>query len=58
MSVPVPQPPGLPLLGNVADIDPNNGVLSLFHLSEKYGTSVLAVLASTTFNRYRRDLQA
>ena len=37
MAVPVPQPPGLPLLGNVGDIDPRNAMLSLRHLSEKYG---------------------
>ncbi|RMZ89882.1 hypothetical protein DV736_g2895, partial [Chaetothyriales sp. CBS 134916] len=37
MSVPVPQPPGLPLLGNIYDIDPKNSILSLLHLSKKYG---------------------
>ncbi|ETN43966.1 uncharacterized protein HMPREF1541_10831 [Cyphellophora europaea CBS 101466] len=37
MSIPIPQPPGLPILGNVRDIDPNNASLSLIHLAEKYG---------------------
>ncbi|TGJ83178.1 hypothetical protein E0Z10_g5580 [Xylaria hypoxylon] len=37
MSQPIPQPPGLPLLGNIKDIDPNNTWSSLKKLSEKYG---------------------
>ncbi|RMZ87908.1 hypothetical protein DV736_g4861, partial [Chaetothyriales sp. CBS 134916] len=37
MSVPVPQPPALPLLGNVRDVDPDNAIASLVHLSNKYG---------------------
>ena len=37
MAESIPQPPGLPLLGNVNDIDPQNGMRSLRHLSEKYG---------------------
>jgi len=37
MSVPIPQPPALPFIGNVMDIDPQNGLLSLAHLSDKYG---------------------
>ncbi|KAJ8125814.1 hypothetical protein O1611_g7824 [Lasiodiplodia mahajangana] len=37
MSQPIPQPPGLPLLGNVKDVDPSNTWWSLKKLAEKYG---------------------
>ncbi|KAI1502027.1 cytochrome P450 [Biscogniauxia marginata] len=37
MSVPIPQPPGVPLLGNIFDVDPQNTWASLKKLSEKYG---------------------
>ncbi|KAI1328224.1 cytochrome P450 [Xylariaceae sp. FL0255] len=37
MSQPIPRPPGLPLLGNISDVDPSNTWLSLKKLSEKYG---------------------
>ncbi|KAI2605388.1 bifunctional P-450:NADPH-P450 reductase [Hypoxylon fragiforme] len=37
MSVPIPQPSGVPLLGNLFDVDPNNTWESLRKLSEKYG---------------------
>lgn len=37
MSTPIPQPPGIPLLGNVFDVDPNNTWWSLKTLAEKYG---------------------
>lgn len=37
MSIPIPQPPGIPLLGNVRDIDPSNTWVSLQKLWEKYG---------------------
>ncbi|KAI1419004.1 cytochrome P450 [Xylaria sp. FL1777] len=37
MSQPIPQPPGLPLLGNIKDVDPNNTWWSLKKLAEKYG---------------------
>ncbi|ROT35190.1 cytochrome P450 [Sodiomyces alkalinus F11] len=37
MSHPIPQPPGVPLLGNVFDIDTSNTWGSLKKLSEKYG---------------------
>lgn len=37
MSMPIPQPPALPILGNVRDIDPGNAAVSLIHLAEKYG---------------------
>ncbi|KIX00596.1 uncharacterized protein Z518_09661 [Rhinocladiella mackenziei CBS 650.93] len=37
MSTPIPQPPAIPILGNITDIDPNNSIQSLSHLAEKYG---------------------
>ncbi|KAI0430286.1 cytochrome P450 [Xylaria sp. FL1042] len=37
MSQPIPQPPGLPLLGNIKDVNPNNTWWSLKTLAEKYG---------------------
>lgn len=37
MSHPIPQPPGVPLLGNIFDIDTNNTWTSLKELAEKYG---------------------
>ncbi|EON61408.1 bifunctional P-450:NADPH-P450 reductase [Coniosporium apollinis CBS 100218] len=36
-TVPIPCPPGLPFLGNVADIDPEFPLGSLNHLSDIYG---------------------
>ncbi|WYZ35977.1 hypothetical protein EsH8_X_000624 [Colletotrichum jinshuiense] len=37
MSTPIPQPPGIPILGNIFDIDPKNTWSSLKKLSEQYG---------------------
>ena len=37
MSSPIPQPPGVPLLGNIFDVDPNNTWVSLQKLADKYG---------------------
>lgn len=37
MPTPIPQPSGLPLVGNVLDVDPNNPWASLKKLSEKHG---------------------
>ncbi|KAL2023351.1 hypothetical protein VTK56DRAFT_3089 [Thermocarpiscus australiensis] len=37
MSTPIPQPPGVPILGNIFDIDRNNTWWSLKTLAEKYG---------------------
>lgn len=36
-SVPIPQPPGYPLIGNVSDIDPEQPTSSLMNLSREYG---------------------
>lgn len=38
MSLPIPQPPPVPLLGNIRDVDPEDSIASLVHLGEKYGT--------------------
>ncbi|MCJ1450159.1 hypothetical protein MMC28_000488 [Mycoblastus sanguinarius] len=37
MTTPIPQPPGIPLLGNIFDVDPSNTWVSLQKLWEKYG---------------------
>ncbi|KAL9013475.1 MAG: hypothetical protein Q9173_001831 [Seirophora scorigena] len=37
MATDIPQPPGVPLLGNISDIDPSNTWVSLQKLWEKYG---------------------
>lgn len=37
MTTPIPQPRGVPLLGNIFDIDPSNTWSSLKTLAEKYG---------------------
>ncbi|GAB1316827.1 hypothetical protein MFIFM68171_07037 [Madurella fahalii] len=37
MSTPIPRPKGVPLLGNIFDVDPNNTWWSLKTLAEKYG---------------------
>ncbi|KAK5276745.1 hypothetical protein LTR16_010753, partial [Cryomyces antarcticus] len=35
--VPIPQPAGWPILGNVSDIDPEFPLGSLMHLADTYG---------------------
>ncbi|KAL8783253.1 MAG: hypothetical protein Q9213_004765 [Squamulea squamosa] len=37
MTTAIPKPPGIPLLGNVSDVDPSNTWVSLQKLWEKYG---------------------
>ena len=37
MTTPIPRPPGLPLLGNAFDVDPQNQAASFAHLAEIYG---------------------
>ncbi len=37
MTTPIPQPPGYPLVGNITNIDPKDGIASIIRLSEKYG---------------------
>lgn len=40
MSSAIPQPPGIPILGNVFDVDPNETWNSLIKLAKKYGPIV------------------
>jgi hypothetical protein len=40
-SIPIPGPPGLPLLGNMADVDPLDSMRSLTRLADTYGLSTL-----------------
>ena len=37
MTTPIPSPPGLPLIGNAFDVDPQNQAASLAHLADIYG---------------------
>lgn len=37
MTTPIPSPPGLPFLGNVFDVDPQNTLESLDRLADIYG---------------------
>lgn len=37
MTTTIPKPPGVPLLGNISDVDPRNTWVSLQKLWEKYG---------------------
>jgi hypothetical protein len=57
--LPIPGPPGIPFLGNVADIDPVNSMASFSRLADTYGTSRTKGLLEWFFTDYpRRDLQA
>jgi hypothetical protein len=37
MSLPIPQPPAIPLLGNIFDVNADDSIASLSHLAGKYG---------------------
>lgn len=37
MAEPIPGPPGLPILGNINDIDPVDSMASLGRLADTYG---------------------
>ena len=43
MTTPIPQPSGIPLLGNIFDVDPSNTWNSLQKLWEKYGQCIRAL---------------
>ena len=59
MTTPIPSPPGLPLLGNVFDIDPENQSKSLSHLAEVYGKPhFLIQQIHIKDNNLRPDLRA
>jgi cytochrome P450/NADPH-cytochrome P450 reductase len=38
--VPIPSPPGMPVLGNVGDINPEFPLGSLVNLADKYGAHI------------------
>lgn len=38
-TIPIPSPPGLPIIGNVGDIDPSFPMGSLLNMADKYGTT-------------------
>lgn len=38
MSTPIPGPPGIPLLGNLRDVDSELPIVSLGQLADTYGT--------------------
>lgn len=40
-TVPIPQPPPWPLLGNINDIDPVFPLGSMLNMADKYGLSTL-----------------
>lgn len=40
-TVPIPQPPGLPLLGNINDINPEFPLGSMINMADKYGVCPL-----------------
>lgn len=57
MSQPIPGPPGLPILGNISDIDPADSVNSLGRLADTYGMNPsICQCAEADLNR--RNLQA
>ncbi len=37
MTTPIPQPPAVPLVGNIRDVDPHVPITSLLSLSQRYG---------------------
>ena len=59
MATPIPQPPGIPLVGNIFDVDPSNTWVSLQKLWEKYGQLILTSSAMflNSYHCARRDLQ-
>ena len=49
MTTPIPSPPGLPLLGNTFDVDPQDQKASLNRLADIYGTSHLLLEAFQSY---------
>ena len=46
MTSPIPTPPGLPLIGNIFDVDSENQLQSLTHLADIYGTMTSSARSS------------
>ena len=57
MSKAIPQPPGIPVLGNIFDVSPNNTWSSLNKLAKKYGTSTASTLLLWLEDSSRCSLQ-
>lgn len=49
MTTKIPKPPGVPLLGNISDVDPSNTWVSLQKLWEKYGETRSMILALAVY---------
>lgn len=51
----IPGPPGLPLIGNITDVDPANSVASLSRIAETYGVCSISPLWQETIARFVLD---
>jgi cytochrome P450/NADPH-cytochrome P450 reductase len=40
-TIPIPGPPGLPLVGNIGDVDTKDLVMSIRKLADTYGMSLI-----------------
>lgn len=49
-TVPIPQPPGLPLLGNINDINPEFPLGSMMNMADKYGVGLLMSTSRSWMN--------
>jgi cytochrome P450 / NADPH-cytochrome P450 reductase len=54
MPTPVPGPPGLPLLGNLNDIDPADSISSLGRLADTYGIQLPPISPRSVLLTIRR----
>lgn len=50
-TVPIPQPPGLPLLGNINDINPEFPLGSMINMADKYGVRSLMTTSRPWLNK-------
>ena len=44
---PLPGPPGLPIVGNIGDIDGDNPIVSLMRLTDTYGMLIRPIGSGT-----------
>ncbi|GKT82131.1 bifunctional p-450:NADPH-P450 reductase [Colletotrichum tofieldiae] len=64
ITVPIPEPPGWPLLGNILDVDMELPLLSLCSLAEKHGQTFVVVSSYALVNevcdekRFHKSVQA